>query len=69
LYKPLQNLLEFEAESFDWQKVVEEDGFAVCRLTGERVHPVFASTYEQQHQYYDAEADSDDCGGLFYDSD
>lgn len=64
----VQNLLEFEAEDFDWQKVVEEDGFAVCRLTGERVHPVFASTYEQQ-QYYDDEADSDDSSGLFYDSD
>jgi hypothetical protein len=44
-----RNVIEFEAEGWDWQSVVEDEGMYRCAITNERIHPTHL---QGQHEYY-----------------
>jgi hypothetical protein len=44
-----RNVVEFEAEGWDWQSVVEDEGMYRCSITNERIHPIHL---QGQHECY-----------------
>jgi len=46
-----RNAVEFSAENWDWRQVREEEEFLICVDTGEKVHPVHASFYQEVEEF------------------
>jgi len=41
-----RNSVEFAAEGWDWQSVIEDEKMYICSVSGELIHPIHASQME-----------------------
>ncbi|CAM9525476.1 unnamed protein product [Chrysoparadoxa australica] len=49
-----RNMLEFDAEGYQWEQVAEEEDMYYCNETGEYIHPVFFDSDEEATEVEDA---------------
>ncbi|CAN0508150.1 unnamed protein product, partial [Ectocarpus sp. 12 AP-2014] len=45
-----RNMIEFDAEEYNWENVAEEEDMYFCEETGEFIHPIFFDSHEEARE-------------------